>query len=97
MIQPSSLIVIPAQEAITADGIWISRLAINAPDPTQPIAIVAQLVPYVSSTAQLLPELGKTLVISDLAAVAQTDQTVANAMNALFLAVQSQIQAQGLY
>ena len=90
-------ITIPAQSEQVADTIWISSLQINAPTPTGKCSVTARLVPMVSSTGALINKEAKILVIKDVFATAATDSAVAAAMTAIFAAIQSQADAQGLF
>ena len=97
MIEPTAPIEIPAQPAKVADGLWITNLVILAPEITQPIRVVAQICPFVSSTGEIFKDQVKFLRIDDLFALAATNQDIATAVNALFTALQGQIQAQQLF
>lgn len=96
-IQPLVPIVIPATQAVTADGLWISNLSINAPSTTKPIRVSATIVPFVTSTGELFMDKSKTLTITDLSSTAGTDTSVAVAVNAIYAAIQSQVHKQNLF
>lgn len=97
MITPITPINIPATEAKVADGLWISSLNIVAPSVTGKVRMVANIVPFVSSTGELLSKQSKLLKIDDIMALAQTNTTVSNAMASLFAAIQGQVTAQNLF
>jgi len=97
MITPTTPVTIPAVSAKTADALWISNLTINAPNLTDKVNATAMVVPYNSSTGELLRGQAKMLRLNDLFGMAATNANIANAMQALFLAVQEQIQIQKLF
>lgn len=93
--------IVPAQPieipATVADKLWISFMAVNAPDLTSPVNIVVQLVPYSSSTGVMLKDKMEEIRISDLFEAAATDETLMAGINALFTAVQKLANDRGLF
>lgn len=97
MITPTAPIEVPAVQAKVADGLWISNLIVQAPSTTGKITLISTITPMISSTGELLKDKSKQLRIVDVAALAQTDSTVAAALAAIYTAVQSQVAAQNLF
>lgn len=98
-IQPTAPIVIPAAAQKTADGVWITSLNIVAPDATNPIRVQITVAPFVTATGEILKPLQKTIILADLNAAATTaaqagDNTLADAVTAIYAAVQSIVTTQ---
>ena len=88
MITPTTPIVTPSVSSVTADGIWITSMNINAPSSTQPIRATIMVAPYVSSTGEILRNLQKPIVIDDVTAKSASTPEVAAAMTSIYTAVQ---------
>ena len=97
MIKTPTPIVVPAIAAQVADGLWISNLNISAPTITGNIRVMATIIPFVSSTGVLLSDQAKTLRIDDLGTLATTSTVAANAMTALFAAINEQVITQKIF
>jgi hypothetical protein len=97
MITLPTPITTPAIAEKTADGVWILHLQIIAPSPTQQIKVLAQVAPFISSTGEVLVNQAKMVRIDDVASLAATNQNIANAMGAIFIAIQEQIVTQNLF
>ena len=97
MITPTTPIVTPAVPSVTADGIWITSMNINAPSATQPIRATIMVAPFVSGTGEILRTLQKPIIIDDVTAKAGSTPEVAAAMTAIYAAVQVLVTEQNLF
>jgi hypothetical protein len=88
---------IAAQPARVADKLWLLTLNIMAPSPTAKVRVTAVLVPYVSSTGELLRDKVKTLVLDDVLTKAATDTQLGATIETIFAEVDRQARAAGLF
>jgi hypothetical protein len=87
---------IPASPAQIASKLWILSLNIMAPDPSKPVRAMIAVCPM-TDAGVLLIDKKKSLIINDLLALAQTDTTIATAVESIYNAVQTQVVARKLY
>ena len=98
MITPTSgSIVIPPVDSQVADGIWVSSININAPSPTQPVVARIRAIPFNSTSSVMFPSLSKNIFLPDVFAEAAQQPAVAEAMGAIFNAIQVLIVSQSLF
>ena len=94
MIQPNNPITLPTQ---TADGIWVSSIAIQAPSTIKPVTATIRLTPYNSESGSLFPSLSKTIVINNVYSASASNATLATAMQNIFVAVQDLVTSGSLF
>jgi len=87
-------VVIPLK---VADQLWITSLRITAPSATKPIEVEVCLAPFISSTGEILIDMQRGINIPDLSLVAQSDETVGAAVQAIYAAVQKLAHERNLF
>ena len=94
MITPQNPITIAAD---TADGIWITNIAVVAPSTTKPIKAVVTVAPYSSTTGTIFKNQAKTITFDDVVGTSNSNPSMAAAMESIFSAVQVYITTNGLF
>jgi hypothetical protein len=78
------------QPAVTYDGVWIKQLIIQATSPTEPVRASFTVYPF-SSTSGSIGQVGKSVNIPDVYALAASNAYIADVMKNLFTYVQNQV------
>ena len=94
MITPNNQINVPA---VTADALWISNLNISAPSLEGKVMANIRLIPYNSTSSVMYNSLSKNIIINDLFATASINPTLATALEAVYVAVQTLVSGSNLY
>ena len=94
MITPNNPVIVPA---VTADALWISNLNISAPSLEGKVMANIRLIPYNSTSSVMYPSLSKSIQISDMFATASNNPTLATALEAVYVAVQTLVSGSNLY
>ncbi len=94
-ITPTNLIEKPAIEAKTFDQLFLKRFNIVSRTPLETSAM-AVLVPVNSTTGETDPDGAVRVPMDNVQEVAATNPAVAQAMGALFIAVESYAKERGL-
>jgi len=93
-IQPTNPITVPSK---VADSLWITSLNIIAPDATRPIRVQMLVAPFISSTGEILKDMQKPVVISNLDTEAAGNPLVAAAVAAIYAAVENLVKTKGVF
>jgi hypothetical protein len=95
-ITPTSGSVTVVTETKTADKYWIKHMVVSAPSTTQKVGLYCNLVPFNSTTGEMLDNKAVIVRIEDVFALASTNTVVAGAMNKLFEAIDNVAKQRGL-
>jgi hypothetical protein len=88
---------VPALPARVADALWLTSLNIMAPTPAMKARVTAVLVPFVSSTGEVLPDKAKTLILDDVLTLAANDPQLGATMQAIFAEIDRQAKLAKLF
>ena len=91
--QPITTDPVPPQ---TFDILWMKKMSIVAPSPSDKAEVLATLIPMNSQTGQLAEGMDINLVIDDVLTLAATDAELANTVNVIFTEIQRQCSMRNL-
>lgn len=94
---PNGPIVTPPVNSEVYPGLWIKSLQIDAPSPTKPINVTAQIVPFNPVSGSLAIGYGKLISIRDVENASIASPEIAEAMAAVFTAIQGQVISKSLF
>ena len=99
MITPTSgqMIVAPASAEKVADGIWISNIQINSPNPLKPISVQIRVAPFNSTNGEIYPSLAKSINLPNVTDSFSEYPSLATAMGAIIVAVNDLVSGKNLY
>lgn len=90
-------ITIPVVQQRVADKVWISSMTVNAKYPDEPITATFVVTPYSTETNETFKELSQTFTVDDVFLACQTNQVLAQALGAIYAAVDNLIKERGLF
>ncbi len=95
-IQLSTPIVVE-QQTKTYDKIWINTININADDPQKQVTFYASVTPYCDVDHTILRRQIQNINVSDVFYVCQDNPTLANAVGAIYEAVEELCKVNNLF
>ena len=90
-------VVVPPTEEKSFPNVWVQSINISAPNPNQPVKAYIRIMPYNSDTGEVYEDGQRMIVLEDVFAEAQSNESVAVAMGAIFSAVQSLIISKNVF
>ena len=97
-IEITNPIVIPPQAEKVADRVWVCTMNVNAnAGNTAPTTAYFSVAPFISSTGEILKDKIEHINVNDVFAACMTNPTLAQAVGAIYLAVESLCKEKGLF
>lgn len=96
-IEITNPLTIPAVEAKVADKIWITKIDISAPSTTEPVRAYFNVAPLVSSTGEIITTQKHDIFVEDVLATCATNETLTEAVNAIYAAIEVLCKQQRLF
>ena len=98
MITLPNIITTPQINSQSFDGIWLSNITINAPNPAGTITAVINTIPFSSVDGTLAPpSYGKPIFVTDVMSASLATPSIGTAMAAIFEAVNDLVTSGSLY
>ena len=98
MIQLPNIITTPQINSQSFDGIWLSNITINAPNPVGTVTAVIGTIPFNSTDGTLAPrQYGIPIYIDDVFSASYAQPSIGVAMGAIFGAIQELIVSRSIY
>lgn len=85
---PNPIVVAPVAEKV-ADRLWVLTMNVNANDLTKPVSLYISVAPYVPATNEVLRDQMAHIQIDDLLTTCATNPTLAQALGAIYIAVEN--------
>lgn len=97
-IEITNPIVIPPQTEKVADKVWVCTMNVNAnAGNTAPTTAYFSVAPFISSTGEILKDKMEHINVNDVFTACMTNPTLAQAVGAIYLAVESLCKEKGLF
>lgn len=90
-------ITMPVVSERTADKLWVLSMTVDAQHPEEAVKATFVVAPYCSSTNEVFKNMQKTISVDDVFSACATNATLAQALGAIYLAVENLAKEQRLF